>query len=93
MFMQRSEVDRYKALYPKGTRIELDRMDDPYRDMPKGLKGIVNGVDDAGQIHCIWQNGSTLALIPGVDKFHTIREPEEIAEATPDAESDEDLER
>ena len=45
-------------------------MEDPYCDMPAGLTGIVDSVDDLGQIHCHWENGSSLALIPGVDHFH-----------------------
>ena len=53
-------------------------MNDPYRkDMVSGLRGIVDHVDDAAQIHCIWQNGSSLALIPGEDKFHIDTEQEQ----------------
>lgn len=37
--------------------------------MEKGLKGTVNSIDDAGQIHVDWDNHSTLALIPGKDIF------------------------
>ena len=44
--------------------------------MTPGLKGKVAMVDDAGQIHVNWENGSSLAVIPGVDKFHKITEPE-----------------
>jgi hypothetical protein len=29
----------------------------------------VKGVDDGGNIRCNWDNGSSLSLIPGVDKF------------------------
>jgi hypothetical protein len=76
MFMDRKRVEWYKAQYPQGTKIELERMNDPYRDMPRGVKGIVDIVDDAGQIHCIWENGSRLALIPGEDTFHVVKEPE-----------------
>ena len=61
--------------YPAGTRIELERMDDPYRRMPTGLKGTVNFVDDAGQIHVTWENGISLALVPGEDSFHKLPEP------------------
>ena len=54
--------------YQPGTKVVLDeKMEDPYREMPAGLTGIVDSVDDLGQIHCHWENGSSLALIPGVD--------------------------
>jgi hypothetical protein len=91
MRVDRNFVDRIKRQYPAGTEIELDRMDDPYRDMPKGLKGIVAHVDDIGQIHCNWENGSTLAIIPGEDAFHKIVERESEQEAEPV--NDADLER
>ena len=41
--------------------------------MPKGLEGIIDYVDDAPQIHVTWENGSSLALIPEVDKFEIIK--------------------
>ena len=39
------------------------------------LKGKVCYVDDAGQIHVNWENGSSLAVLPEVDSFHKIGEP------------------
>lgn len=45
------------------------------RNMPSGLKGKVCYVDDAGQIHVNWENGSSLAVLPEVDSFHKIGEP------------------
>jgi len=80
MYHDREKVNFYRHEYPKGTKIELISMDDPYREMPSGLKGIVNHVDDACQIHCDWENGSGLALIPGVDKFRIVKEQEQSAE-------------
>jgi hypothetical protein len=91
MRVDRNFVEPTKQQYPAGTKIELDRMDDPYRDMPKGLKGIVAHVDDIGQIHCNWENGSTLALIPGEDAFHKIIEREK--EQDLEQENDTELER
>lgn len=40
------EVAIIKRNYPIGTRVELDYMDE--QDMPCGLKGIINRVDDQG---------------------------------------------
>lgn len=60
-----------KGKYPRGTRIILTEMhDEP--DMPRGLCGTVQFVDDIGQIHMHWDNGRTLALIPEVDVFSII---------------------
>lgn len=77
-FYEGSFVERIRKQYPEGTRIVLDEMNDPYRkDMTAGLKGIVIHVDDQAQIHCAWENGSSLALIPGEDKFHRDTEQEQ----------------
>lgn len=64
----------YKEKYPKGTRIELISMDDPYAPLEPGTKGTVVHVDDMGTIHMQWDNGRTLGLIPGEDDFKVIEE-------------------
>ena len=65
-------LQRLRDEYPKGTRVELVEMNDPYRDMPPGLKGIVQMVDDAGGIHIHWENGSSLTAIYGFDTIRKI---------------------
>ena len=60
--------DTYKA----GVRVRLIHMyDEP--QMAKGLEGTVEDVDDIGQIHVRWDNGSGLALIVGADLFEIIK--------------------
>lgn len=71
----RSFAERMKRNYPVGTKIELDQMTDPYHSIPAGTKGIVDTVDDLGTLHCIWENGSTLGVVPGEDVFHKVVEP------------------
>lgn len=71
------EVIRIREMYPTGTRIELIHMDDPYAPVPGGTKGTVAFVDDAAQIHMRWDNGRSLALVPGVDAFRKIEEQAE----------------
>jgi len=61
--------------YSPGTRIRLTQMDDPYAPIPSGTEGTVDFVDDAGQIHMKWDNGRSLALIPGEDSFSKISPP------------------
>ncbi len=41
--------------------------------MTESLEGTVDFVDDAGQIHVNWNNGSSLALIVGADSFEVIK--------------------
>ena len=44
------QAERYKEMYPPGTRMELISMDDPYSPVPPGTRGTVQYVDDASQI-------------------------------------------
>ena len=68
-------LKRVREQYPPGTRIRLTEMKDPYAPVPPGTEGEVNFVDDAAQIHMKWNNGRTLALIPGEDSFTVIPQP------------------
>lgn len=70
------QIKRLRERYPPGTRIELDAMNGE-ADMPRGLRGTVDHVDDAGQLQMTWENGRRLALIPEADSFHKIVEPEQ----------------
>lgn len=74
MEMDRNRVEMLRKRYPKGTRLCLDNMEGEPQ-MPSGLKGEVFYVDDAGQIHVQWENGSALALTE-VDSFHKEAAPE-----------------
>ena len=57
--------------YAPGTKVILDEaVNTPYYDAPAGLAGIVQSVDDAGQILCRWENGLSFRLVPGTDHFH-----------------------
>ena len=41
-----------------------------------GSIGTVDHVDNAGTIHMSWENGSSLGLIPGEDRFKIIGKTE-----------------
>ena len=64
----------YKDTYPKGTRIVLIEMKNDPNPVPKQTKGTVDSVDDAPTIHCRFDNGRYLGIIPGVDAFRKISE-------------------
>ena len=70
--MNRDKVKQLRERYPKGTRVQLISMEDPYAPVPPGTEGEVAFVDDAGSIHMKWDNGSSLALIPGEDSFRVL---------------------
>ena len=64
------QVEQLRKRYPKGTRLCLAFMDEA--GMPPGLQGTVAFIDDAGPIHMHWENGRSLASVPGVDSFHRV---------------------
>ena len=66
-------IERLRAEYPVGAKVELVKMNDPYRRMPTGIKGEVIGVDDIGTIHVSWENGSQLGIAYGEDSCRRIR--------------------
>lgn len=71
------QAKRIKETYPPGTRIELISMEDPFAPIPSGIRGTVKVVDDIGQLHMYWDNGRSLAVVPGEDSFRKLT-PEEI---------------
>ena len=72
-FPSRAIVERLRKQFKSDITVELAAtMEDPYHPLPAGLRGECCGVDDAGQIMMIWNDGSTLSLIPGVDCFRIV---------------------
>lgn len=59
--------------YPKGTRVELVKMDD-VQAPPVGTKGTVIGVDDIGSIMVNWDNGSSLNVVYGEDVVKVLKD-------------------
>lgn len=53
----------------KGKRITLIRMGDDPNPIKAGEQGTIRGEDGMGHIQVDWDNGRTLALIPGVDMY------------------------
>lgn len=70
---EKQTVAELREKYPAGTRLELVEMLDPYRTMPIGLRGTVRGVDDGANIQMTWDNGSSLNLVHGVDKWRILK--------------------
>lgn len=71
--MTKHELKILKEKYPVGTIIQCILMRDDLHPVPSGTIGTVKSIDDAGQIHMNWENGSTLALVPNTDEFIKIK--------------------
>lgn len=70
--MKKEDLEQLKKEYPTGTKIVMDAdIDDP-QPIKKGEVGTIDFIDDEGQIHMRWNNGRTLAIVVGVDKFHKV---------------------
>ena len=74
MRIDRDYIQYLKDHYPKGTRIQLDSMGDDPRPIEPGTMGTVRLVDDMGTIHCNFDNGRRMGIIPGEDCFHIVRQ-------------------
>ena len=47
---------------------------DDYCPIERGTCGTVDFVDDAGTLHCKFDNGRTLGVIPDVDDFRVVKQ-------------------
>lgn len=77
MELSANQIEKIKQRYKSGMCVQLDYMDD-FHAPAVGTKGIIDFVDDAGQIHVNWENGSALALIPHEDNFHIVGSKKEL---------------
>lgn len=73
-FPPKEIVEHIRAQYPKGTRVELIHMDDPYSKLKPGDRGTVTMVDSIGTVFVSWDCGSGLGLAYGEDLFRKIEE-------------------
>ena len=76
--MNRLTPEHLKALreqYPRGCRVRLNYMNDPYRpDLKEGSLGTVIRVDDIGTIHVAWDCSSSLGVVLDEDSCTRIDE-------------------
>jgi len=74
--MKPNQLENIKREYPIGTRVRLTSMSGE-NQMPNGLEGNVDFIDDIGSVFVKWDNGSMLALVIGEDSFEKITEAEQ----------------
>ncbi len=67
-----AELEHLREAFPKGTRVELISMEDPWSTLKPGDKGTVIAVDNIGTIHVSWDCGSSLGVVYGEDEVKKI---------------------
>lgn len=70
------QAQRYKETYPPGTRIMLLGMRNDPNPVKSGTRGTVKVMDDIGTLHCDFDNGRSLGVIPGEDSFRMLTDKE-----------------
>ena len=77
-FPSKKKLEWMRYFYAPGRIVVLGRMEDKQAP-PSGTYGEIKGVDEGGNIQVLWDNGSTLSLIPEVDSFFIVKHrPEDI---------------
>lgn len=67
-YIDEATLKELRNQFPRGTRVELVKMDDPYNTkLIPGCQGTVRCVDDIGTIHVSWDCGSSLGIVYGKD--------------------------
>lgn len=66
----REFIEAMRKMYPKGSRITLNHMDDPCHPVEPGMTGTLDHIDDMATFHVTWDNGRTLGVVYGVDSFN-----------------------
>lgn len=84
------QAQRYKELYPEGTRILLLHMGDDPRPVEDDMRGTVKYVDDMCTLHCALITAGSLGIIPGEDTFRKLTDEELAEEQTDSEDMDED---
>ena len=73
---ERRFAQHMKNNYPPGTRIMLLQMGDDPRPIEPNTRGTVKAVVDMGTLHCNFDNGRSLGIVPGEDSFRKLTDEE-----------------
>ena len=80
-FSQLSDIAKnLRERYPIGTRIKLLSMGDDPNPIPPGTKGTVEGIDDIATVFCRFDNGRSLGLAYGEDRYRALTQAELLEE-------------
>ena len=75
-FPSTEAVEETRSRFKAGARVVLDQMED-MQSPPVGTQGTCQGVDDTASVLVAWDNGSSLNVLYGIDRCHTISTEDE----------------
>lgn len=67
-----SHNSNYSMNHLIGRQVQLVETKDKYTKIKPGYTGTISFIDDTGTVFINWQDGSSLGLIPGIDKWKYI---------------------
>lgn len=76
--LTRAERLVLEEMYPVGSRVQLECMDDPYGKLKPGDLGTVRFIDDTGSVHVSWDCGSSLAVLYKEDRCKCLMKSEQL---------------
>jgi hypothetical protein len=77
-FPNKEQVKRVRQTYPRGAKVTLVRMNDPYAEIAAGTVGVVTDVDDTGTVFVDWQGYGNLGAVYGEDEIRLLSKSEVI---------------
>lgn len=68
----KKEIEKIKKIYIPGQKLELINLYSSFNVLIPGTKGMIEFIDDLGNIHVIWEHKKNIQLVVGIDEFKII---------------------
>lgn len=68
----KKEIEKIKKIYIPGQKLELINLYSSFNVLLPATKGMIEFIDDLGNIHVIWEHKKNIQLVVGIDEFKII---------------------